>query len=462
MKVSKTHSTKHSYSKTQQIQILKSSIHRKWFVSSYGIQYDQPLLRIQTLLSKKGLVVDANLNDGWWSGFVIKKLEKEEEDDTFLVYFNHPPDLIQFHGSILNGSIELSKSLVSSGKMVEVFCMNDKLEAFWVPALIVKEIIVEDGDKKGYIVKRCNNNNKSVCCKADEMKPNVIVEECNVRPKPPPFFEYITLLDHVDAFGGIGWPSLTPITTRKHTKETSNSTDNTKTSFDDETNATTEEPTPPHESVNQMGDNVTNGDATMPFITPRVIPIVNSPPHEFVVIYETSAKETETETPGKTYSENNLQPMRNHNGEGCNGSEAPFTDTSDNIYDQTLSDWIRRRKPSIGSDKSKLSSNQITYVVNNSVADNETRPLINTREELRKGLAAGEMVNYSTLLERLNNVELHTPTSTIERLKECFYELEKYGFNVENPISRINMMLAPKDEQGKRAHELKDMERKMT
>ncbi|CAN8255295.1 unnamed protein product, partial [Cochlearia groenlandica] len=184
--------------------------------------------------------------------------------------------------------------------------------------------------------------------------------------------------------------------------------------------------------------------------------------------------------------------------EGCNGSETLFTDTSDNTYDQSLSDWIRRRKLSIASHKSKLSSTQTTYVVNNSVADDETRvnedtssvmlfekhspvwkvfesmkicktvkhnlhfkPLINIREELREGLAAGEMVNYSTLLERLSNVELHTPTSTLERLKECFYELEKYSFNVETPISRINMMLSLKDEQGKRAHELKDMERKM-
>ncbi|CAN8255296.1 unnamed protein product, partial [Cochlearia groenlandica] len=272
----------------------------------------------QNITIEEGLVVDAYLNDGWWTGFVIKKLE-EEEEDTFLVYFNHPPDLIQFHRENLRSHYdwidskwvkrknkELSKSLFSSGTMVEVFCMNDKLEAFWVPALIVKEI-VEDEDKKSYIVKCCNNNNKSVSCKADEMKPNVIVEECNVRPKPPPFFESITLLDRVDAFRGAGWRQgvVKAVLYEKRYIVTFVETKEEDVFKHDDIRLSKEwrdgvwhQPAPPHGSVNQMGDNVMNGAATIPFITPRVR----------LRLHE------------KTSHENNLQPTRNQNGLGVDSN----------------------------------------------------------------------------------------------------------------------------------------------
>lgn len=96
---------------------------------------------------------------------------------------------------------ELSESLFRSGTFVEVSCKIDKLEAVWVPGLIVKEI-EEDGEKK-FIVKCCN---KSLSFNGDEVKPNIVIDLCNVRPIPPPFFvkEY-ELLDRVDAFRGSGW-----------------------------------------------------------------------------------------------------------------------------------------------------------------------------------------------------------------------------------------------------------------
>lgn len=41
---------------------------------------------------KEGLVVDAYLNDGWWNGVIVG----EEADGSFLVYFDHPPDILKF------------------------------------------------------------------------------------------------------------------------------------------------------------------------------------------------------------------------------------------------------------------------------------------------------------------------------------------------------------------------------
>lgn len=41
---------------------------------------------------EEGTVVDADHKDGWWTGVVVKKLE----DENYLVYFDLPPDIIQF------------------------------------------------------------------------------------------------------------------------------------------------------------------------------------------------------------------------------------------------------------------------------------------------------------------------------------------------------------------------------
>ncbi|KAG2326063.1 hypothetical protein Bca52824_008791 [Brassica carinata] len=88
----------------------------------------------------------------------------------------------------------------------------------------------------------------------------------------------------------------------------------------------------------------------------------------------------------------------------CNGSEALIDDTSDNDdYDQTLAAWILGVKSSNGSDKSN-----------------------------------GELFHFVGESEKSAT---STPKSTLEGFKECFAELEKYGFDVTTPISRINMLL---------------------
>ncbi|CAN6994118.1 unnamed protein product [Brassica rapa subsp. trilocularis] len=157
----------------------------------------------------------------------------------------------------------------------------------------------------------------------------------------------------------------------------------------------------------------------------------------------------------------------------------------DGDYDQTLSSWILGVKASNGSDKSKLAhdetraSEDTTMVLPfakrspiwKAVESMEVYktakqsphfiPLLETREEFREGLAVGGMVNFSSLLERVNNLQPHTPKSTLARLKECFAELEKYGFDVTTPISRINMLFSLTRKQVRTEDRVKDNAKKM-
>ncbi|KAF8049866.1 hypothetical protein N665_2105s0002 [Sinapis alba] len=161
-------------------------------------------------------------------------------------------------------------------------------------------------------------------------------------------------------------------------------------------------------------------------------------------------------------------------------TEALIAGTSDNDdYDQTLSAWILAVKSSNGSDKSTELSHDETGATmvlpfakrspiwkaleSMEVAKQSPHfiPLLETREEFREGLAVAEMVNFSTLLERVKNLQLHTPKSTLEGLKDCFAELDKYGFDVTTPLSRINMLLSLIEKQVNTEKRLKNNAKKM-
>lgn len=88
-------------------------------------------------------------------------------------------------------------------------------------------------------------------------------------------------------------------------------------------------------------------------------------------------------------------------------------------------------------------------------------PLLDRRETLREGLALGVMVNYSWLLERVKDLQIHVLKSTLETLKEGFFEQEKYGFDVTAPLSRIDMLLSLKDKHENTFEKLEDKEKEM-
>ncbi|KAL1189286.1 DUF724 domain-containing protein 6 [Cardamine amara subsp. amara] len=161
--------------------------------------------RYTGVVLEQGSVVDADHRDGWWTGLVIEKLK----DETFLVYFDSPPDIIHFQRNQLRphldwtgseffqpGIQELDKSMFSSGTMVEVSSMD----VAWSPAMIIKEI--EGDDEKKFIVKNFNNH---LASNGDDARPNSIVDLCRVRPVPPPFsVEDYNLMDCVEVCRG-GW-----------------------------------------------------------------------------------------------------------------------------------------------------------------------------------------------------------------------------------------------------------------
>ncbi|XP_010468969.1 PREDICTED: DUF724 domain-containing protein 7-like isoform X2 [Camelina sativa] len=89
-------------------------------------------------------------------------------------------------------------------------------------------------------------------------------------------------------------------------------------------------------------------------------------------------------------------------------------------------------------------------------------PLLESEEEFREGDAIGTMVKFTALLEKVNNLQVDDPISSINRIDECFLKLEKYGFNVTTHRSRISKLLFIKESQTSALEELKAVEEKIT
>ncbi|CAL9245407.1 unnamed protein product [Arabidopsis halleri] len=89
-------------------------------------------------------------------------------------------------------------------------------------------------------------------------------------------------------------------------------------------------------------------------------------------------------------------------------------------------------------------------------------PLLDSEEEFREGDAIGTMVKFSSLLEKVNNLQVDDPIRSIIRIDECFLKLEKHGFNVTTPRSRIAKLLSVKERQTCALEELKAVEEKIT
>ncbi|EOA23545.1 hypothetical protein CARUB_v10016738mg [Capsella rubella] len=89
-------------------------------------------------------------------------------------------------------------------------------------------------------------------------------------------------------------------------------------------------------------------------------------------------------------------------------------------------------------------------------------PLLESEEEFREGDAIGTMVKFTALLEKVKNLQVDDPISSINRIDECFLMLEKHGFNVATPRFRISKLLSIKESQTSALDELKAVEEKIT
>ncbi|WZZ63008.1 hypothetical protein YC2023_063115 [Brassica napus] len=160
---------------------------------------------------EEGTAVDADHRDGLWTGFILKK---KEEGEKFLVYFDSPPDIMEFERNLLRPHLdwvdskwvtpvkkELDNSvLFCSGATVEVCSVKDKA---WYPSLLVTDIEEEDGEKK-FIVKDFNKRLSS--CIDGESTPTTAVDACRVRPAlPPSSFGQFEVMERVEVLRGSGW-----------------------------------------------------------------------------------------------------------------------------------------------------------------------------------------------------------------------------------------------------------------
>ncbi|CAA7047584.1 unnamed protein product [Microthlaspi erraticum] len=64
-------------------------------------------------------------------------------------------------------------------------------------------------------------------------------------------------------------------------------------------------------------------------------------------------------------------------------------------------------------------------------------PLLEAKDDVREWAAVGMMVSYYGLLEEVKDLKPNDSTSTFDRLCVSFAELEKHGFDVAEPQSRI-------------------------
>ncbi|KAF4375939.1 hypothetical protein F8388_010083 [Cannabis sativa] len=165
-----------------------------------------------------GDVVDADYRDGWWTGVVKKVLGF----DRYRVFFENPPDLIEFerkhmrfHQDWVNGkwvrpkkeqflidvldcdlylfyADKMTGSTFSSGTDVEVHFDNEDLSDAWIPAIVIKE-----NDDNTFLVKYHNS-------KAKNWKDTV--DFTHIRPAVPRHVDRAyNLYEKVDAFFDYSW-----------------------------------------------------------------------------------------------------------------------------------------------------------------------------------------------------------------------------------------------------------------
>ncbi|KAK8639604.1 hypothetical protein V6N13_137977 [Hibiscus sabdariffa] len=152
-------------------------------------------------------VVDASYRDGWWTGVVRKVLEKSK----YRVYFDNPPDVIEFDRKDLRvhwnwidcqwvrpEKQQSTGSIFSSGTAVEVNIDNENLGDIWYPALVVKE-----NEDNTFLVKYRSSKTDDESGTA-----KVVVDSLHIRPIPPQYADRnYHLLERVDATYNFGWRS---------------------------------------------------------------------------------------------------------------------------------------------------------------------------------------------------------------------------------------------------------------
>ncbi|KAL4562094.1 hypothetical protein LXL04_034286 [Taraxacum kok-saghyz] len=88
-------------------------------------------------------------------------------------------------------------------------------------------------------------------------------------------------------------------------------------------------------------------------------------------------------------------------------------------------------------------------------------PLLETKEDLREGLAIAHMVTFTNVVQRTTNLQWTDPTDVINNSLETLVDLEANGFDVGPVRARLDELLAKKHEVGRLEGEMKEAEKEV-
>ncbi|CAA7015974.1 unnamed protein product [Microthlaspi erraticum] len=392
---------------------------------------------------KEGTVVDADHRGGWWTGVILKK---KPEDDTFLVLFDSPPDIIQFKRNQLRahvdwtgckwvrpGTEELDKSMFCPGTIVEISSVKENMEVVWVPAMIVKKV----GEKK-FIVKDCNK--KSIYNGGDAAISTATVDMCRVRPTPPPVLSrHYELLECVEAFNGLGWrQGLVTIVLYGHR-------------YIVRFEATKKEAVFQRSDVRplRVWENGVwhNGPKQNPVKETPKKPMRSSSGAKMQLLEEEKDKEESRKR--KRDQKQNESDGSCNDGDVVDQPFSPWTGNLTTVWPFAMKSPYWKTCESMEGFKSVPPQRP------------HFSPLLEARDDLREWAAVGMMVTFYGLLDQVKDLKPHDSTSKISGLSVSLANLEKNGFDVAAAQSRIARLSSLKGVRDEKAEEKRRFEDKI-
>ncbi|XP_058196387.1 DUF724 domain-containing protein 3-like isoform X3 [Rhododendron vialii] len=88
-------------------------------------------------------------------------------------------------------------------------------------------------------------------------------------------------------------------------------------------------------------------------------------------------------------------------------------------------------------------------------------PLVKSKEDSREGLAIGQMVIFSSVVEKTSKLQFSDPRSIIDSSLETLSDLETHGFDVHPIRHRLKELLSKKENQGHLLEESQEIEKKI-
>ncbi|KAG7603239.1 Agenet-like domain [Arabidopsis thaliana x Arabidopsis arenosa] len=395
---------------------------------------------------KIGSIVEADYKDAWVTGFVVKEIDVGK----CLVCFDSIPDVILFERKLLRPHLQwlddsgytfwdmvskhyrkflrrlAEEPMFSPGTMVEVSSKINEGEVVWVPSMVIKEF--KEDDEYKYIVK-----DKSFSCEGNKARPNKTVDLSSLRPIPVSVDEY-QLEENVEVFlDGMGWRHGRVMGSQERAIGTLSQKWCGKMAFG---RCCRQGNCRLLREQDKTGDSVRNEAGTQrKALSKKTLP------------RNQNGSGNDSTLENENSEDNNRKRKREENL-GCVASveqDKPKDTTMVLPFEKKLRIW------------ETLESMEVFKTVPQS--PHFSPLLVESREDSREMSAVGMMLTFFGLLDEVKALQHNDPISFFISLTNSFAELEKHGFNVKAPQSRINKLLSLRDRQSKKTEELKDAEK---